>query len=260
VKVLTNNAIVDGATTITPTSQLSTLPASNVQDVQAAKVWRAASATTERLVIDSGTGGLTANAFGIVGHNLQSGATCTLEANAADSWGAPSFSTTLVPTKGLPGLKPLGGTHGYRWWRLTLSDPTNPAGYVQLGRLMIGNLVDMDFQGRGPTMPWTDTQARNDKSSASLGGAVYTDIGEEVSSYSFGYQYIDTTKRNLIRSTFREVGKHTPFLFTLFDPPDADVLGPDYVNLTNDIATEHHGSGLWSLGLEFRAANSAGVQ
>lgn len=256
-KVLIDNAIVDAAAVLTATSQVGNLPAVNVQDVHPTKVWRAATVTTERLTIDAGAADA-ADAFAIVGHNLQAAATVTLEANTTDSWGSPPFSTTLVPSVGLPTLKTFT-SQSFRWWRLTLTDATNPDGYVELGRLMIGTMADLSFQGRGVSVPWTDERPRADKQSVSLGGELYTDIGEEMAAYAFEFRWVDTTHRNLIRSTFRTVGRHTPFMFTLFDPPDVDVLGPDYVVLANDLASEHHGHGRFTMGVQLRSARGINV-
>ncbi len=57
-----------------------------------------------------------------------------------DAWPAAWVSaTTDEERRGVRGLMVAQPGQTLRWWRIDLSDPTNPAGYVDLGRLFMGS-------------------------------------------------------------------------------------------------------------------------
>jgi hypothetical protein len=57
-----------------------------------------------------------------------------------DAWPAAWVSaTTDEERRGVRGLMVAQPGQTLRWWRIDLSDPTNPSGYVELGRLFMGS-------------------------------------------------------------------------------------------------------------------------
>lgn len=72
-------------------------------------------------------------------HNLSSGATIALAGNSADAWGAPAY-TLAIPWAADLIVAYLDQT--YRYWRLELTDPTNPAGYLELGDWFLGTYFE----------------------------------------------------------------------------------------------------------------------
>ena len=92
-----NNLIDADGVVITPTSEVTTLPAENVAHDFRKRVWRTGTSTAaENVVFDL----LTAQAVTsiiLLDHTLTSGdSSIVLEGNTADSWGAPAFTTTLT--------------------------------------------------------------------------------------------------------------------------------------------------------------------
>jgi hypothetical protein len=72
----------------------------------------------------------------LLDHNFTAQATVTLQANTADSWTNPPYSQSLVVQAGLMALF-LDQT--YRYWRLTIADEANPAGYLSLSEWFLGD-------------------------------------------------------------------------------------------------------------------------
>ncbi len=80
-----------------------------------------------------------AGACFILDHNFSASATLTLQANSADDWTAPPYEQSLSYGQDRIGLL-LDQT--YRYWRLVVQDPTNPAGLIEIGEWFLGDGLD----------------------------------------------------------------------------------------------------------------------
>lgn len=142
---------IDGAT-VTASSTRGLLAASHVQNYRPDKVWRATGCAAEWLAWDYGHPNYALEALVIAGHNLSAAATLQyrLANTESDVTAAPAVDTGVVsawPASGKPTdpdwpsyfslLFEVNPT-GYRYGRLDIADPTNPDGYVQIGRLFAG--------------------------------------------------------------------------------------------------------------------------
>lgn len=123
--------------TITSSSEASGFADDNVAHVNVKKTWRSTGDTAEWLKFDLGSA-QNIKEVALLNHNLTSGATITLEANATDSWGAPSHSSAFT-WKTAKIVKFLDET--YRWWRVTFADAANPDAYIAMGRICAGVYV-----------------------------------------------------------------------------------------------------------------------
>ncbi len=97
--------------------------------------WEAAGCADEHLTMDLGEA-RRVRALVLADHNLAGGAAATLMASSSDSWAAPAYNQALTLTSPHTCLF-LDQT--YRYWRLALSDGSNPAGVVSLGGLYLGD-------------------------------------------------------------------------------------------------------------------------
>ncbi|MCJ7561837.1 MAG: hypothetical protein MUO84_02360, partial [Thermoplasmata archaeon] len=68
------------------------------------------------------------------------GITVTLEGNATDSWGAPTYTSTFA-TIADPLVLYLSQT--FRYFRITFADAANPDGVIQIGNLYLGNYLQL---------------------------------------------------------------------------------------------------------------------
>lgn len=97
--------------------------------------WRSTGVSDENLVFDLGSA-QTPTALIIGHHNLTSGVTITLQANASDSWGSPSYSQAISWASGIIGYFLSG--QNYRYWRIRLQDATNTDGYLRMALIYLG--------------------------------------------------------------------------------------------------------------------------
>ena len=130
------------ASTVTHSSEAnSDLVAENVLHDHIAKLWRTTGKASEWIRFDLGSA-KQIKVFSMFSFNLTSSATVTLQANASDSWGSPSFSQALtIPTDSDSNVLQrivyfLDQT--YRYWRVTLADSGNTSSYLDVGRMSAG--------------------------------------------------------------------------------------------------------------------------
>lgn len=143
-EILYNTDTADAAT-ITSSTEVGDLVDDNVVDDDVGKVWRSdtdGGAGAEWIKFDMGSA-VQMDTLGIFGHNLTSGATVTLQANATDSWGSPTLDETLTLATDadsvvFPKLVDSTFDQTLRYWRLTFVDASNPDSYIELGRVKLG--------------------------------------------------------------------------------------------------------------------------
>lgn len=136
IKFFYYNLVNQPSTVITASTENAQYPASNLKHDFRTKVFRS-TASSASVVFDFVTAEEVdsicviddpLNGFGFTG-------ALTIEANATDSWGSPSFSTTLTPSSEFGfGLKSLETAQEYRYWRISGSG----ASYFELSKVFIG--------------------------------------------------------------------------------------------------------------------------
>lgn len=132
-KFLSLNQILTA--TLTPSTENAQYPVENIQDPRTTKVFRS-TATPANIVIDFGSAkaidtiAFKASKTGSIGFTGD----LTLEMNASDSWGAPSFTTAITPDATFKiGYKTFA-TQTYRYARLVASGSS----YVELSNVFLG--------------------------------------------------------------------------------------------------------------------------
>ena len=83
-----------------------------------------------------------ARALILYDHNLTPEATVTLMGDDDASWGSPAFSETVPVSSGRI-IHYLSAPSSYRYWRVEISDPSNPDGYVEIGHLYLGPYLEL---------------------------------------------------------------------------------------------------------------------
>lgn len=139
------------AASLTASSTQGLLAVNHVQTMDPTQVWRATGCAAEWLAWDFGEG-VFIDAMMIVTHNLSPTGMLRLRlaSTAVDVTAAPAIDSGLVsgwPASGKPlltdwpawlSLVRAANPSPYRYGRLDIEDPDNPAGYVEVGRLMAG--------------------------------------------------------------------------------------------------------------------------
>lgn len=218
--------LVDAAT-LTASSEEATLPVENIQNEQRSKPWQTGtSVADEWVVLDLGS----AQAFTcavLLDHDLTSGdSAIAIEANATDSWGAPSFSQALTRVAGP--IAAYFASQSYRYVRIKLTKSS--AGEARsIGRVFVGTYLDsatissLNFDKVDPS-PETK----------SIGGQSYHDIRPSFDRISVDFEVEAKAVRDSLEAMFDDVGKHTAIFVSL----NHDVEPVDwiyYVKIKNDM-------------------------
>lgn len=217
----------DGAT-LTTNSEASGLPATNLQNAIVRRPWRTAGITQQTWVVfDLGTATLV-NCAGIFGHNLRSTAAITLQGNASDSWGAPTFNvalTLITDPDGIVHEKAMTLAQGtFRYWRLAIQDPSSVNTYWEIGRLMAGNAYT-------PAVPYTledPSRMQLDPSILDIaeGQQAYARLRTQYSRYRVRFENLERTDQDAFLALFRHRGNVQP-LMVVVDPTDAHTTPRD---------------------------------
>lgn len=196
--IISSNNYVDDASTLTADSAVSTLPVTNLQDIQIVKVWRSNSATSAEINVDLGSQKIM-DFFALIAHNLTTSATVrwrlsndnfstTLyDSGAVDAWspveqfgGSPwgVFTWGGLPSADTIGLYNastftlLPSPQIARYIRLNIEDSGNAAGYVEAGRLIAGPAYQPTINySNGVSFEFVD----DSRVTKSRGGQVFVD-------------------------------------------------------------------------------------
>lgn len=149
--IILSPRLSDGATMVA-SSQVASLPVSNLQNMQPKRKWRTDGATSPYVEADFRATGCAANGLALIGHNLTASATIRVRGKATyPVTSAPTVDTGAVsawPATGKPGDESWphflswlswANASALRYWRIDIADGSNPAGYIEAGRLMLGS-------------------------------------------------------------------------------------------------------------------------
>lgn len=162
--------VLSDAATVTASSAASGLPATNLQTLQPGEVCRLDDLADASIDIDLGAAG-TVTLVALLAHTAS--AAGLIRVSAADTQGglgtgAP-YITAWLAARSLAGgpddrnafilsLRETGAITR-RWWRIELDDATNPAGYVDAGRLYLARPWEAGGAMFGWSQGWLDPGA-----------------------------------------------------------------------------------------------------
>lgn len=167
------------AATFTASSEVSGLPATNLQDMQPAKKWRATAATPQTIDIDFGYP-VAANALALVGHNLSDagmlrvrGGRTLARSQSETAYDVTSGYQSAWPATGKPAtpdwphhtaLVRWTNDQPFQYWRVDIADGGALLTYLEAGRLVLGRefqpSANFDLGGQPITYEAADVQIR----------------------------------------------------------------------------------------------------
>lgn len=152
-----------------------------------------------------------------LGIKLSEGAVVTLQANAADSWDTPLYSTTLTIDNTWSIFTFFVSTVlEYRFWRIKIVDPENANLYVELGKIVLGKSRDI---GRCPDNGFELKLVDQSKREVNAYGNEFVDIYPIKRSINFNFNILDYTVKKSIEESYNLVGSRYP-IFVMLDPTE----------------------------------------
>ena len=232
------NADTWDAATITSSSETGDLVDDNIIHDFIGKPWRTTGDSSEWIKFDLATA-TKLTCIGIFGHNFTSAATVTLEANATDSWGAPSYSQAL--TIAVDGDSVVFDRlvffldQTYRWWRLTVVDAANPDTYIQIGRIMAGEYYEPPRSvSQGFTIAVMDPSEGGGQAGQQAAYRQQPKYRQAQAAFAF----INQTQRDKFEALFRKIGRTEPLILAL-DPSTRASEDSLYCHLASPLSLAH---------------------
>lgn len=101
------------------------------------ETWRSSGVGLQEIVIQANDTSEAIDTFAILNHNFTDLATVTLQANTVNNFSSPPVSLTIPwNEKHMVLLQDLGTAYSY--FKISILDPTNPCGYIEIGRIIGG--------------------------------------------------------------------------------------------------------------------------
>lgn len=215
------NFITESATVVTASSSNANFPSSNLKDPFRSKRWRSTGCASENVVFDL----LTAEDIDSVvvlwpkedGIRLTNGAVIRIQANATNVWTSPAVNEVLTIDNNYEIASHYFSTdQSYRYWRILITDASNPWGYIELGQIWLGKALEIENAENGFKFSLED----GTKVTENGFGHKYFDEYPIMSSLEFSYSFIDYETVQVLEDAFRRNGSSRPVLMVL-DPGEA---------------------------------------
>lgn len=237
---------VDSATLSASPAVLSTLPASNLQLPERAKVVRTSS-TAAQDIKGTWSAAKVVSGCALVRHNLTSSATWRLRLYSDAAWTTlvyDSGAMVATPAKALGeliwGVEPLGVTVFTGWgqafsdhyfapisarsFTLTLTDAANPDGYLQASRLFLGYTLEPEANcDWGLKLSWKESS----KLSRTDGGSLRVDPYQPYRTLDFNLNWLTSGDRARFLDVFRAAGRRLDVWISVF-PGSGGMLERDH--------------------------------
>lgn len=210
-------------TTLSGGSWSASLPLSNLKDRRISKRARSTDATLASTLFQFTTDkSRIINVIAVVGHNLTTDAKYRIRGNTSASfssplydsgwqdvwsdmanaiyggleWEADSFWSWKMDSEEAafyPGIafNVLSGIINYQYWQIEFSDTGNPNGYVEIGRLFVGNSWQPTYNA---SFGWALGYEDESLVEESLGGAEYYDNRPKFRVLKFGLDYLTASE------------------------------------------------------------------
>ena len=237
-RILYNADAWDAATITGSSEENSDLGAANLVHDFIAVPWRTTGDTSENVVFNLGSA-VKLTCFAIFAHNFSSGATVTLQGNASDSWGSPTYSQALtIATDADGNVLPrivffLDQT--FQYWRLLVADATNPDGYIQIGRLMAGEYYEMT---RNIAQAWGWQLNDPSEGERIAGRQTYYKQRNKYRTANVNFNYVGQTQVDKMQAIFEKVGNSKPLVVSI-DPDNRPTKDSAYCYLATPLGLAH---------------------
>lgn len=228
-----DNLIDYSGVAISESSEVSTLPSSNVANDLRTKVWRTGTSTADEwIVFDLGSAKAVTSII-VLDHTLTSSdSAITLEAHTSDSWGSPAYSNSLTWASGT--IYEAFASQTYRYWRLKFTKAS--AGVSRdIGRIFLGPYVSATREvDRGG---YTETTVNRSTTRRTLGGQTYSLARDSYRSLSLAWNLVTDAQRTEFATLQTAVGSTVPWFIYLSGRHDT----PLYVKMRDLFAYRNSG-------------------
>jgi hypothetical protein len=138
----------------------------------------------------------------------------------------------------------------YRYWKISISDPDNVDGYIELSKIYLGDYLQLPAMAKSQKIPTASTSTRTENST----GQTFGDKGIVYKYGSITLPFVDDDNKLAIDQTFNVIDKIVPFFLLIWEN-DLTFQPALYSILTTDIEwqrVEGVSQRYWSATLNFK--------
>lgn len=226
-RFMNTNYCTETSTVVTASTEAPSYLASNLQNPLRSKSWRSTAVASESVVFDFQT---TEAMDSVVimwplenGIRLTDTATIRIQANATNVWTTPSVNQLLTINNDYSLASHYFATdQSYRYWRVLITDPGNPWGYIEVGQVWIGKALSIQNAENGFKF------SINDPSKITMNnyGHRYVDEYPSRNRLEVSYSYLEYAEVQILENAYRVNGVKKPVLMIL--DPEAVVFNKDH--------------------------------
>jgi hypothetical protein len=177
----------------------------------------------------------------IMGHNISQGAAVKMEANDWNEWNYVDGSGSSIIQHALSWddetiLKMITKTKK-QYVKFTINDPNNAAGYLDIGRMWLGEYIDIDPSSLDN---FTVQKMRTDEVVYGVNRQKFAAVGTGYRRFNFRFPRTQGTTLAAIQRMYDTVGNHSSVIFCNFDTlRDYELVEPVYCSIVGDISFTH---------------------
>lgn len=241
------NNVVDSiaSTSIFPLTVNVNYPIVNIQNQRLAVRYRSTAVTAQSIVFDFGSA-VNINTFAILGHNISTAATITVSANSSDSWPG---ATSQTLTGNVNMILKFFAQETYRYWKLSIDDPTNTDGYIEIGRIWAGTYLDISPSS---LLDFSVTKKRSDMVTYGRGRQKFSSEGIGWRKLKFTFPKTNYSMIRSIETLFDYVGIYRSFIFCNFDTDrNYELVEPCYCSFNKELEFQHVSNMMFEYSFEF---------
>ena len=185
----------------------------------------------------------TVDAAGIAGHNLHADSIVRVEGNNWDTWSysqSGSVASYLVResmTWREDIMLKFMTRRQRQYWRFTIEDTNNDEGYLEIGRLFLGEYLQITPSSFIEFPLTIDT---TDQVSYSMGRQLYGDRGVRYTRLAYQFPATDDDQKKLVEAMWINRGLTGPIWFMNYDT-DYDRIPPIYMHIATPITFRSEG-------------------
>ncbi|MEE8598670.1 MAG: hypothetical protein V3S69_04040 [Dehalococcoidales bacterium] len=246
-RLLDSNYLFESQTDITSSGVDASFPLSNLKHSFRSKVARLTPVAAENWVTADLKTTEEIDSFVMVWpaldlSKLSNAATIKLQANATDVWTSPALSVDITyDEQHNMASHYFTADESYRFWRVLISDPLNPYGYIEVPKIWLGKAVTM----QSPDIGFSAKKSDQSKVTRTEFGQQYSDINPIMKTFEFNWSVMDETDRDKLDEVFQRVGNTGPVFMSLdsaaelFNNKDKFSV---YGTISGDLSSKHRQS------------------
>lgn len=219
------------ASSITSYTDVIGFEVTKIQNDQLTSYWRTSTATAQTVVFDIGSG-VSLNTVGVLGHNIATATTVTIQANATNSWGSPSVSQVITWNSKIM-LYFFASLQTYRYWRFLFGSQ----GTLQIGKLWLSSYLTIDPSA---LLDFKVTKKDGSLTTKGKGKQKFSVIGSTWRKFSLTFPRTPNALIDSLEDMYDVTGQYNPVIFCNFnDIRTYQIVEPCFCSFTTDLTFKH---------------------